>query len=321
MQEYILAVDIGGTKILTGIIARNGQILLRLKEPICMTGNPQEVMMQISRMAEQMMRKLNIEPQDIIGVGAGVPGPLDYEKGIVEDSPNLRWKKFMIREALSKCLGLRLMLDKDTNVAAWAEKVYGTGRDCSHFIYMTISTGIGGGIFTDGKILHGRSGGASEIGHMMVEPNGRKCGCGRCGCLEAVASGTALSLDAQELIKQGGGEKIAALCSKGQAATPYELGMAARQGDPEALKIIRRAADYLAIGTANLVNIFNPEKVIIGGGVGTGLQDLLLPRIRDYVNASVFSLHRRNLSIEATPLGEDIVLLGCAAMVLAECKI
>lgn len=321
MQEYILAVDIGGTKILTGILTRNGQILLRMKEPICMLGNPGEVMIQISRMAEQMMCKLNIKPHDIIGVGAGVPGPLDYENGIVEDSPNLRWTKFMIREELNKTFGLRLSLDKDTNVAAWAEKVYGNGRNCSHFIYMTISTGIGGGIFTDGKILHGQRGGASEIGHMMVDPNGRKCGCGRCGCLEAVASGTALSLDAQDLIRQGGGEGIAVLCREGQAATACELGMAARQGDPEALKIIQRAADYLAIGTANLVNIFNPEKVIIGGGVGTGLQDLLLPRIREYVNNNVFSLHRRNLCIEATPLGEDIVLLGCAAMVLAECKI
>lgn len=318
MEKYILAIDIGGSKILTGILTPDGTILLRQKEATCSTGHPDEVVAQISRMTEQMMCKLNIRSQDLIGVGAGVPGPLDYERGMVMDTPNLPWKEFKIREALSNTLGIRLWLDKDTNVAAWAEKVYGAGRDCSHFIYVTISTGIGGGIVTDGNILHGQAGGASEIGHMMVEPNGRRCGCGRCGCLEAVASGTALSLDAQEMIRQGGGKKIAAFCGEGQEATAYELGLAARQGDPEAIGIIQRAADYLAIGTANLVNIFNPGKVIIGGGVGTGLQDLLLPTIRDYVKTHVFPLHRRNLSIEATPLGEDIVLMGCAAMVLAD---
>ncbi len=316
MGDFILAIDIGGTKVLTGILNRDGRILVRQKEATCSTGRPEEVLEQISRMVEQMMSKLNLQPKDILGTGVGVPGPLDYVRGVVEDSPNLRWSRFMIRDELSKRLGTKLLLDKDTNVAAIAEKVYGMSKECRHFIYITISTGIGGGIISEGKILHGQLGGAAELGHMLVDPGGRRCACGRQGCLEAVASGTALAQDVKELIIRGGGQNILALCEAGQVATAYELGLAARQGDAEATAVVSRAADYLAIGVANLVNIFNPERVIIGGGMGTGLQDLLLPRIREYVFTNVFPLHKRNLIIEATQLGEDIVLFGCAAMVL-----
>lgn len=316
MGDYILAVDIGGTKVLTGILNRDGRILIRQKEAVCAIGHPEEVMEQICRMLQQMMSTINIESQDILGTGVGVPGPLDYERGVVEDSPNLRWVSYSIRDELSKRLGIKLLLDKDTNVAALGEKYFGQCRDCRHFIYITVSTGIGGGIVSNGRILHGQSGGAAELGHMMVEPDGRRCACGRIGCLEAHASGTALSLDASALIARGEGQNILAFCTEGQAVTAYELGLAARQGNAEAAALISRAADYLAIGVANLVNIFNPERVVIGGGVGIGLQDLLLPRVRDYVQANIFPLHKRNLAIEATQLGEDIVLLGCAAMVL-----
>ena len=316
MGNFILAIDIGGTKVLAGILNRDGQILVRKKEATCSTGHPEEVMDQISRMVEQIMSKIEIKPQDILGTGVGVPGPLDYIRGVVEDSPNLCWSRFAIRDELSQRLGTDLWLDKDTNVAALAEKVYGMSRDCRHFIYMTISTGIGGGIISEGKIMHGQSGGAAELGHMQVAPGGRRCACGRLGCLEAVASGSALGLDAKELMEQGGGQNILAFCAEDQAATAYELGLAARQGDAEAAALIGKTADYLAIGVANLVNIFNPERVIIGGGMGIGLQDLLLPRIREYVFTNVFPLHRRNLVIETTQLGEDIVLFGCAAMVL-----
>lgn len=316
MGDYILAVDIGGTKVLTGILNRDGRILVRQKEAVCSIGCPEDVMEQISRMLQQMMSKINIKSQDILGTGVGVPGPLDYIRGVVEDSPNLQWPSYPIRDELSKRLGTELLLDKDTNVAAWGEKYYGMSRNCNHFIYITVSTGIGGGIVSEGKILHGQIGGASELGHMLVAPGGRRCACGRVGCLEAHASGTALSVEVRELIARGGGQNILAFCAGGQAATAYELGLAARQGDTDAIALINRAADYLAIGVANLVNIFNPERVVIGGGVGIGLQDFMLPHIREYVYANVFPLHKRNLSIEATRLGEDIVLLGCAAMVL-----
>lgn len=319
MEKYILAVDIGGTKVLTGILNCNGQILTRSKEMTCVNGYPDEVLEQIIRMINNMMIKQNIKNSDILGVGVGVPGPLDNKTKVVEDSPNLHWSGYMFREAFIKQFEGNIYIDKDANVAALGEKVHGKGIGCRHFIYVTISTGIGGGIVSDGVILHGQTGGAAEIGHIIIDPNGRKCCCGRKGCLEAVASGTALTLDAQELIAQGKGEGMLAFSPNGKI-TPVEIGLAARQGDSDAMNLIKHTANYLASGIADLVNLFNPEKIIIGGGMGVGLQEFLLPPIKEYVFTNVFPLHRRNLSIEVSQLGEDNALLGCAEMVLNNWK-
>lgn len=318
MREYIAGIDIGGTKILTAILDREGRILTRRREFICAVGNPEMVMEQIAGMMKQTLAEMNLHAEDILATGVGTPGPLDFYRGVVEESPNLCWSSYPIQDELSKRLETKLLLDKDTNVAALGEKYFGSGQACPNFIYITISTGIGGAIIADGRLLHGQAGGAGELGHMVLEAGGRKCGCGRQGCLEALASGTALACAAQELIAQEQGRQILAFCDQNNPPTGREVGMAARQGDEEANDLINQAADYLGMAIANVVNIFNPGRVIIGGGMGLGLQDLLLPRIREYVLNNVFSLHGRDLQIEATQLGEDIVLLGCAAMVLNE---
>lgn len=316
MGDYIIGIDIGGSKVLTGIMDQTGQILVRKKEATVSQGHPEEVMDQVQVMVEQMKSELRIDTQDILGIGAGVPGPLDFYRGVVLESPNLRWSEYPVGSELSKRLGSKLLLGKDTNVATLGEFHYGCAKKCLNLIYITVSTGIGAGIIADGKLLHGHKGGAGELGHMVIEPGGRRCGCGRQGCLEALASGTALEEEAREMIAQGKGQNIRALSGDGQPVTARELGRAARQGNKEAAALISRAADCLGIAIANLVNILNPERVVIGGGMGLGLQDLLLPRINEFVLNEVFLLHRQDLHIEATRLGDGIVLRGCAAMVL-----
>lgn len=318
MGDYIVGIDIGGSKVLTGILDREGHIIIRQKEATCSAGRPGEVMEQVARMVELMMDELGVQAKDIIGTGVGVPGPLDYYRGVVLESPNLRWPEYPVGDELSKRLDTKLLLDKDTNVAALGEFYYGLNKGCPNFIYITVSTGIGGGIIADGKLLHGQNGGAGEWGHMVLEPDGRRCGCGRQGCLEALASGTALAQAVQEMIARDQGQSIRSVCTEGKSITARELGWAARQGNKEAHDLVMQAGRYLGMAIANLVNIFNPERVVIGGGMGLGLQDLLLPCICEYVSAHVFSLHLRHLQIETTQLGEDIVLLGCAAMVLQE---
>ncbi len=321
MGEFIVGVDIGGTKILTGIMDRDGQILIRKKEATCSIGQPEKVLEQTSRMVKQMMAEMGIQDKDVLGTGAGVPGPLDYHRGIVEGSPNLCWSAYPVRELLSESLGTKLLLEKDANVAALGELHYGLNDGCPNFIYITVSTGIGGGIIAEGKLLHGQNGGGGELGHMVLEVGGPRCGCGRQGCLEALASGTALARQAQQLIHQGRGQKMLGLCAPDNPVTAREIAMAARQGDEEANALIHQAGAYLGMAIANLVNILNPQRVVIGGGVGLGIQDFLLPQIRQYVYAHVFSLHRRQLQIEATQLGEDIVLKGCAAMVIKNLRL
>jgi len=316
LGEYIIAIDIGGSKVLCGILDRSGKILMRSRELTCVTGDPQAVIDQTERMVGEMKLAMGLWEQDILGIGVGVPGPLDYQAGIVEESPNLKWLKYPVREELSKRLGAKLLLDKDTNVAALGEYYYGCNCQCRHLIYITVSTGIGGGIIADRHLLHGQNGGGGEIGHMVVAPEGSQCGCGRRGCLEAMASGLAVAREANALIARGAGQRILASVCPGQPVSAREVAQAARQGDEEALGLIDRIGRYLGMGIANLVNIFNPERVVLGGGMALGLQDLLLPVIQNEVMNNVFSLHRRSLEIGMTRLGEDIVLAGCAAMVL-----
>lgn len=295
---------------------REGQVLVRRREVTCSTGEPEAVVEQAARMAEQLIAELGIDKKDILGTGVGVPGPLDFDRGIVLESPNLCWSQYPVKDELSKRLGTKLLLDKDTNVAALGEFYFGLNQRCRNLVYITVSTGIGGGIIAEGRLLHGQSGGAGELGHMVLDAKGRRCGCGRTGCLEALASGTALALDARELIARGQGKKIAAFCPEDSLATAHEVGMAARQGDKEANELVKKTAGYLGMAIANLVNLLNPERIVIGGGMGLGLKDLLLPPIQEYVYANIFALHRRKLEIEFTSLGDDIVLLGSAAMVL-----
>ncbi|CQB51982.1 ROK [Syntrophomonas zehnderi OL-4] len=316
MGDFIIGIDIGGSKVLTGILDKTGRVLTRKKETTCSQGQPGEVMDQVAGMIELMKDELGIGAQDILGIGAGVPGPLDYYRGVVLESPNLRWPEYPAGSELNKRLGSKLLLEKDTNAAALGEFYYGSSKKIRNLIYITVSTGIGAGIIADGNLLHGHKGGAGELGHMLIEPGGRSCGCGRQGCLEALASGTALEQEAREMIAHGQAQSIQALIGDGKPLTARELGWAARQGNKEAHDLISRAADFLGIAITNLVNLLNPERVVIGGGMGLGLQDLLLPRIKEYVFNHVFRLHRQDLEIAATQLGEDIVLLGCATMVL-----
>lgn len=315
MSEFIIAVDIGGTKVLCGIVNRKGEVLMRSREATCVAGHPEAVIEQTQRMVQEMKLAMGLEEKHILGIAAGVPGPLDFKAGIVEESPNLKWIRYPVKEELSKRLGGQLLLDKDTNVAAWGEYYYGSGLQCHHLIYITVSTGIGGGIIVDGRLLHGLSGGGGEIGHMVIVPEGSRCGCGRRGCLEAVASGTAIAREANALIAQGQGGMILANANPGQPVSAREVGEAARQGDAEALQLLEQTGRYLGLGIANLINICNPQKVVLGGGAALGLQDLLLPIIQDEAMNNVFSLHRRDLKIDLTRLGDDIVLVGCAAMV------
>lgn len=225
------------------------------------------------------------------------PGPLSYPEGVVINSPNLCWDNVALRDEMQKEFSYPLLVEKDTNAAALGEYYFGQDSKYRNLIYITVSTGVGAGIIINGKLYRGISGGAGEIGHMVVEPNGAVCQCGRQGCLEALASGTAIA-------REGG--------TKGAK----EIGDSARQGDKEALRIINSAGDYLAIGIGNLVNIFNPEAIILGGGVMQGLKDLWLDKLRQQVYSSAFPLNTRKLQIDVTKLGDNIGLYGCVAVII-----
>lgn len=318
MQKVIVGLDIGGTKILSGIITPDGQIIARKKEPTGSLRDTREILNEIAETVRELMHLTKVEPGDILGVAVGAPGPLDYRNGVIKDPPNLMWRDLPLRDELSKRLGKQLLLDNDANLAALGEWKFSKSKAGRHLIYLTVSTGIGGGIIIDGELYRGRDGGAGEFGRMMFETETGQGSASVIRCLEDLASGTAMASQAGALHRLGRGQAIMKFCAPDSPITAAEIGAAARQGVPEALEIVTRAGRYLGLAIANLVNVFNPDRIVIGGGTGLGLQDLWADQLQVGMEDGVAPSLGHGLKIEFTTLGEDIGLLGCAAAVLHE---
>ncbi|OGC35189.1 transcriptional regulator, partial [candidate division WOR-1 bacterium RIFOXYB2_FULL_48_7] len=236
----VIGVDLGGTKIAAVIATQEGKIITDVNIPTEAQKGQKHVIENIKKAIDTLIRG---QRRKVSKIGIGVPGPILYDQGIVIEPPNLPgWKKVNLKKILEKEFKVPVFLDNDANCAALAEAYFGAGKNAQNFIYITVSTGIGGGIIINRQLYRGAIGAAGEFGHMIIDPHGYPCGCGNIGCFEAMASGTAIRRRA------------------GMDAISVEL--AARQGDKKALKVIDETAHYLAIGIANLVNIFNPEIVV-----------------------------------------------------------
>lgn len=303
----------GATKILAGIGTENGEIVRKIKIPTPQ-GNEKKVIETIAELINTLISQADSEHDRIKGIAVAAPGPISFPEAVIEDSPNLAWQRVELREELMGRLKRPVTVAKDTNLAAWGEYHFGQQGVYSNLLYITVSTGIGGGIIINDRLYHGYQGGAGEIGHMVIDPNGPSCNCGRRGCLEALASGTAIARLLKDLGQKGGGQNMIAGKTGSSVGAP-ELGKAARQGDPEALAIVDDLCKWLGIGITNLVNIINPDIVVLGGGVITGLQDLLLEPVKKHVKENAFSLNQKDLIIEVTKLGDDIGLYGCIAAI------
>ncbi|HHW60277.1 MAG TPA: ROK family protein [Syntrophomonadaceae bacterium] len=316
MKEYAIGIDLGGTKILTALVDRQGRIYERILLSTPIEQGAEYIMDIMAESVEELQHRYCCSPGQIKGVGVACPGPLDYVHGVVYGSPNLQWDDVHICAGMQSRLDFPVYIDKDTNMAAQGELSFGQAGDCKNFVYITVSTGIGGSLVLNGEVFHGYFGGAGEIGHMVADPHGPLCRCGQRGCLEAMASGTAIARKAQALIVQGRGQGIA-VCAKGKI-TAREVGMAARQGDIEAADILDDTLEVLASSLSSLIHLLHPQRIILGGGVALGLADLWLPALQERVYQQVFPMHRRGLCIEMTGLGNDIGVLGAAAYVFEQ---
>lgn len=315
MPELGIGIDLGGTKILTGLMTLNGEILKRRQIPT--EAGTQVPAVIIDRMTDSVQALL-VEAggaNNITGLACAAPGPITYPHGVIMDSPNLGWQQVRLKHELEKRLGKKVIVGKDTDLAALGEYYFGQGCQYDHLLYITVSTGIGGGIIADGRIYHGNRGGAGEFGHMVVNPAGYYCFCGRQGCLEAQASGTAIAKMAGYMMT---GADNSWRGQSSQVVTAREVGMAAREGNKAARRILANVVADLGSGIANLVHIFNPQIVVLGGGVMQGLQDIIMKPLRERVMDEVFPLHGAGLQIELTSLGGDIGLYGCLAAILQE---
>ncbi|NQT29453.1 MAG: ROK family protein [Candidatus Saganbacteria bacterium] len=289
----IIGIDLGGTKIAGILVTPSGKMLMDVQIPTEAKKGKKKVIDNIKKAIRMLFKSQKVK---IKAIGIGAPGPILHDQGIVIEAPNLPgWKRVNLKQILQKEFRVPVSVDNDANCAALAETWFGAAKFVKDCIYLTVSTGIGGGIVINKKIYRGAIGSAGEFGHMIIDCNGPKCGCGQRGCLEALASGSALK-------KKTG---ISALA----------LELAARQGDKKAQEAIAETAHYLAIGVANLVNIFNPEMVIIGGGL-SNMRELIINPVKTEFKKYALTLPAKSVKIVRAKLGVKAGVLGAAALCL-----
>jgi glucokinase len=283
--RYVLGIDIGGTNLVVGCVAEDGSALHALAtEPTHAEAGESDVVDRLVALAQHCIAqaKRELPGAEILGVGVGAPGPLDTKSGVVLLTPNLGWVNLPLRQIIRDRLRLPAELDNDANCAVLGEWWMGAARGTRNAIGITIGTGIGGGIIVDGKLFHGASDCAGEIGHTTIDTEGRRCKCGNYGCLEAYASGPNIALRAVEEIKAGAVSRLASYVGGdlGQV-TAQTVYQAAHDGDDLALEVVNDTAKFLGTGIANLLNIFNPEVVVVCGGVTLAGDHLFVPLRRE----------------------------------------
>ncbi|MFQ5745902.1 MAG: ROK family protein [Gemmatimonadota bacterium] len=317
-QRYIVGVDLGGTSINVGVVPFEGGTVYGMRS--MPTESHHGAKFVVDRMIEMIRgtmkdatRERDIADGGIIGIGLGSPGPLDRETGTVIETPNLGWRNFPLRDLVSNAIGLDAVLDNDANAAILGEWWVGAGRNVDTLVGVTLGTGIGGGIVLGGRVFHGTADVAGEVGHMTIDSTGRKCNCGNYGCLEAYASGPAIAARAVEGLETGATSMLPAMVdgdlARITAETVFEAIVA---GDLYAKEVMRETAKFLGTGIANLINILNPEMVVIAGGVTRAGEHLFGP-LRDEVRRRAFSRAAESCRIVSSELGDMAGVIGAAA--------
>jgi len=273
-MEYYLALDIGGTKISAALFNKNGVIEDGyIHRALSETGRGAQAVYENVRAAVQNVLerfKDSIPKKNIAGIGVGCPGPLDTKKGIIIYAPLMGWRNFPVAQKLQEDFDLPVLVDNDGNLGAFAEvrSPEGKAYKLSNIVYMTVSTGCGGGIIIDGNIYHGRGDGAGEVGHVSINSEGERCPCGNYGCLELYASGTAILSKLKNDFKRGVKSRVFELAQgKTENISAALLNRAACEGDPYALEVYKKEGYYLGVGIANVFNMLDIEAFVLGGGV------------------------------------------------------
>ena len=307
-KKYVVGLDLGGTKIYTALVDLNGTII---KEKVVETLAFEGEEAVINRMMDTIDYVIEGTDKELIkAIGIGAPGALDLKEGIVIESPNLPFENFELVGKIRARYDLQTYLD---NVATLGEYKFGAGKGTENMIYMTVSTGIGGGAILNGKIFRGSTGNALEIGHTTISQERTRCGCGKNGCAESLASGTAIGKRAKEAVNSNAETAL----KNYDDVTSKEVFIEAANGDRVAKEILNTSLTYLGITVANIITTFDPEKVVIGGGVING-GDIVLETVKEEVAKRCMKVFVDSCSIEKAKLGGQAGVLGAAALAIME---
>ncbi len=309
-NKLAIGVDLGGTQVRAALIDGHGRVLKRRFEPTKADAGPDVVIGQISALVSDVCQ--NVDRGSILGAGVSSPGPLDTDMGIALAVPNLAgFVNFPLRARLVQVLAMPVALENDGISAALGEWQFGAGKGSANVVYVTVSTGIGGGIIIDNRVLRGRQGMAGHVGHMSFVHGGETCVCGNRGCFEAYASGTAFT---RRAVKAAAGAAATALGQDGRAIDAAAVFAAAREGDPIAKALVEEEADFLGQGFASLLHLYSPDILIMGGGLSAqfdALHEGLIQSLRTYAMPPF-----RNTPVIRAALGANSGLIGAASLVL-----
>ena len=316
MDSNVIGVDMGGTKILSAVVDAEGQILATAKVPTQAKDGPSIVIDRIADSIKEAFQKSDVSVDTIRAIGIGAPGPLDPETGVVIFAPNLGWKDVPLKTELEERIGIPTFVDNDVNIGTLGEHTYGTGRGVQNLVGIFVGTGIGGGIILNGELFHGASKTAGEIGHIIVQEGGPKCGCGNRGCLEALASRTAMTKQLRNAIMKKGKKSIITKLNDGdlQQIRSGTLAKALRNKDKLTQKIFKETTKYLGVGIGSIVNFLNPEMIVLGGGVVEALDQDFIKAIRKAAKKYALPDTLKGVQIVRAQLGDDAGVLGAAAL-------
>ncbi|MDQ0231976.1 ROK family glucokinase [Metabacillus malikii] len=312
-EQWLVGVDLGGTTIKMAFINYYGEIIEKWEIPTDKSGK--EITTDIAKAIDTKLSELGVSKDKLAGIGMGAPGPVDLDNGLIYETVNLGWKDYPLRDHLELETGLKAVVDNDANIAALGEMWKGAGDGAKDLICVTLGTGVGGGLISNGEVIHGVYGAGGEIGHITVVPEGgAPCNCGKTGCIETIASATGIVRVAKEKVATANEESILHKIVESGEITSKDVFDAAEQGDYLAKEIIDYVTFHLGLMLANVANGLNPEKIVIGGGVSKAGEPLI-SKVNHYFNKFAFPRVAKAATIKVATLGNDAGVIGGAWLV------
>jgi len=316
MRQSIIGVDLGGTHIRVAAVSFQGEVIHRRKE----TTDPEQgkdlVIQKLIRMLKHALKKEKDQGRKVRAVGIGAPGVISIQEGVIVSSPNLPdWIEVPLKQMIQEEINLPTLVENDANAAAFGEQWVGAGQGVNSLVCVTLGTGVGGGIILNGSVWHGEDGMAAEVGHTTVNPDGPQCKCGNTGCLEVYASATGIVREVKRYLKREDSMLKTSFQGREDLFSAEDVFRAAKRGDPVSLRVIHQMGRFLGIGIANLVNLFNPEMVVLAGGVTAAWKDFI-PIVRDEVRLRAFEVPRERARIVKARLGDHAGIIGAAGVAL-----
>ena len=318
-MKKVIGIDLGGTTAKIGILNQGGEIEKKWELPTDISEEGSRIIPNIIQSIQEVLELENLVASDFLGIGMGTPGTVNRNNGTVIGAFNLNWKtEQLIREQVESSTGIPFFLDNDANVAALGEQWKGAGNNEKNVSFITLGTGVGGGLVSDGHLIHGAIDAAGEVGHITVEPYGYECTCGKRGCLEQYASATGIVRLARDLAVDYAGEsELKGLVEDNEPIDAKQIFDFAKAGDAYANQVVEKFSFYLGLALGNIANILNPSTIVLGGGVSQA-GDFLVEKVSKVVEEFTFPTIRSITKIKIAELGNDAGMIGAASLVINE---